>query len=69
MTSPKNKAKKKAPKDSITLLPCFYFVEVCIDDVLLNHFFENDCVREFDVSKKAKIIVLTLSSFRLCGDV
>lgn len=28
MPSPKNKAKKKPPKDSITLLPCFYFVEV-----------------------------------------
>ncbi|XP_072221959.1 phospholipid phosphatase-related protein type 3-like [Leuresthes tenuis] len=30
MTSPKNKAKKKPPKDSITLLPCFYFVELPI---------------------------------------
>lgn len=30
MTSPKNKAKKKPPKDSMTLLPCFYFVEVCV---------------------------------------
>lgn len=28
MTSPKSKAKKKPPKDSVTLLPCFYFVEV-----------------------------------------
>lgn len=31
MMSPKSKAKKKPPKDSITLLPCFYFVEVCAD--------------------------------------
>lgn len=31
MMSPKNKAKKKPPKDSMTLLPCFYFVEVCVD--------------------------------------
>lgn len=69
MTSPKNKAKKKAPKDSMTLLPCFYFVEVCIDDVLLNHFFENDCIWEFDVSKKAKIMLSSFSSFRVCGDV
>uniref|UniRef100_A0A3Q1GA83 Phospholipid phosphatase-related protein type 3 n=1 Tax=Acanthochromis polyacanthus TaxID=80966 RepID=A0A3Q1GA83_9TELE len=30
MTSPKNKAKKKPPKDSMTLLPCFYFVELPI---------------------------------------
>ncbi|KAM3870791.1 phospholipid phosphatase-related protein type 3-like [Diretmus argenteus] len=30
MTSPKNKAKKKQPKDSMTLLPCFYFVELPI---------------------------------------
>uniref|UniRef100_A0A3Q3J6R8 Phospholipid phosphatase-related protein type 3 n=1 Tax=Monopterus albus TaxID=43700 RepID=A0A3Q3J6R8_MONAL len=30
MTSPKSKAKKKPPKDSITLLPCFYFVELPI---------------------------------------
>ncbi|XP_075879261.1 phospholipid phosphatase-related protein type 3a [Nelusetta ayraudi] len=30
MPSPKNKAKKKPPKDSITLLPCFYFVELPI---------------------------------------
>ncbi|KAF7665800.1 hypothetical protein LDENG_00131450 [Lucifuga dentata] len=30
MTSPKNKAKKKPPKDSLTLLPCFYFVELPI---------------------------------------
>ncbi|XP_034091379.1 phospholipid phosphatase-related protein type 3-like isoform X1 [Gymnodraco acuticeps] len=30
MTSPKNKAKKKTPKDSMTLLPCFYFVELPI---------------------------------------
>ena len=30
MMSPKNKAKKKPPKDSMTLLPCFYFVEVCV---------------------------------------
>ncbi|XP_068195484.1 phospholipid phosphatase-related protein type 3-like [Antennarius striatus] len=29
-TSPKNKAKKKLPKDSMTLLPCFYFVELPI---------------------------------------
>uniref|UniRef100_A0A672I6V5 Phospholipid phosphatase-related protein type 3 n=1 Tax=Salarias fasciatus TaxID=181472 RepID=A0A672I6V5_SALFA len=29
-TSPKNKAKKKPPKDSMTLLPCFYFVELPI---------------------------------------
>lgn len=28
MTSPKNRTKKKPPKDSMTLLPCFYFVEV-----------------------------------------
>ncbi|XP_034432193.1 phospholipid phosphatase-related protein type 3a [Hippoglossus hippoglossus] len=30
MTSPKNKAKKRPPKDSMTLLPCFYFVELPI---------------------------------------
>ncbi|XP_053700661.1 phospholipid phosphatase-related protein type 3-like [Synchiropus splendidus] len=30
MASPKSKAKKKPPKDSITLLPCFYFVELPI---------------------------------------
>ncbi|MED6255687.1 Phospholipid phosphatase- protein type 3 [Ataeniobius toweri] len=30
MTSPKTKAKKKPPKDSMTLLPCFYFVELPI---------------------------------------
>uniref|UniRef100_A0A665UX08 Phospholipid phosphatase-related protein type 3 n=1 Tax=Echeneis naucrates TaxID=173247 RepID=A0A665UX08_ECHNA len=30
MASPKNKAKKKPPKDSMTLLPCFYFVELPI---------------------------------------
>ncbi|XP_028972365.2 phospholipid phosphatase-related protein type 3 [Esox lucius] len=30
MTSPKAKAKKKPPKDSMTLLPCFYFVELPI---------------------------------------
>nr|XP_040055892.1 phospholipid phosphatase-related protein type 3-like [Gasterosteus aculeatus aculeatus] len=30
MTSPKNKAKKKQPKDSMTMLPCFYFVELPI---------------------------------------
>ncbi|XP_072313616.1 phospholipid phosphatase-related protein type 3a isoform X2 [Eucyclogobius newberryi] len=30
MTSPKHKAKKKPPKDSMTLLPCFYFVELPI---------------------------------------
>uniref|UniRef100_A0A3Q3WR70 Phospholipid phosphatase-related protein type 3 n=1 Tax=Mola mola TaxID=94237 RepID=A0A3Q3WR70_MOLML len=30
MTSPKNKARKKPPKDSMTLLPCFYFVELPI---------------------------------------
>ncbi|KAM6912128.1 phospholipid phosphatase-related protein type 3-like [Xenentodon cancila] len=30
MTSPKSKAKKKPPKDSMTLLPCFYFVELPI---------------------------------------
>ncbi|XP_046873140.1 phospholipid phosphatase-related protein type 3a [Hypomesus transpacificus] len=30
MMSPKNKAKKKPPKDSMTLLPCFYFVELPI---------------------------------------
>lgn len=36
MTSPKNKAKKKPPKDSITLLPCFYFVEVSVNR-LMNH--------------------------------
>uniref|UniRef100_A0A673CTV2 Phospholipid phosphatase-related protein type 3 n=1 Tax=Sphaeramia orbicularis TaxID=375764 RepID=A0A673CTV2_9TELE len=28
--SPKSKAKKKPPKDSMTLLPCFYFVELPI---------------------------------------
>lgn len=41
MTSPKNKAKKKPPKDSMTLLPCFYFVEVCVEtlDILMNHLF------------------------------
>lgn len=33
MMSPKSKAKKKPPKDSITLLPCFYFVEVCADHI------------------------------------
>ncbi|XP_077418344.1 phospholipid phosphatase-related protein type 3a isoform X2 [Vanacampus margaritifer] len=30
MTSPKNRTKKKPPKDSLTLLPCFYFVELPI---------------------------------------
>ncbi|XP_056152350.1 phospholipid phosphatase-related protein type 3a [Lampris incognitus] len=30
MPSPKSKAKKKQPKDSVTLLPCFYFVELPI---------------------------------------
>uniref|UniRef100_A0A8C6TLB7 Phospholipid phosphatase-related protein type 3 n=1 Tax=Neogobius melanostomus TaxID=47308 RepID=A0A8C6TLB7_9GOBI len=30
MASPKHKAKKKPPKDSMTLLPCFYFVELPI---------------------------------------
>eukprot|EP00066_Takifugu_rubripes_P001324 XP_003962446.1 PREDICTED: lipid phosphate phosphatase-related protein type 3-like [Takifugu rubripes] len=30
MMSPKSKAKKKPPKDSLTLLPCFYFVELPI---------------------------------------
>ncbi|XP_065132425.1 phospholipid phosphatase-related protein type 3a [Paramisgurnus dabryanus] len=30
MMSPKDKPKKKPPKDSITLLPCFYFVELPI---------------------------------------
>uniref|UniRef100_A0A1A8QUU1 Phospholipid phosphatase-related protein type 3 n=1 Tax=Nothobranchius rachovii TaxID=451742 RepID=A0A1A8QUU1_9TELE len=30
MASPKTKAKKKPPKDSMTLLPCFYFVELPI---------------------------------------
>ncbi|KAF6728270.1 Lipid phosphate phosphatase-related protein type 4 [Oryzias melastigma] len=30
MTSPKSKAKKKQTKDSLTLLPCFYFVELPI---------------------------------------
>ncbi|XP_019746063.1 phospholipid phosphatase-related protein type 3a [Hippocampus comes] len=30
MTSPKNRTKKKPPKDSMTLLPCFYFVELPI---------------------------------------
>nr|XP_061798839.1 phospholipid phosphatase-related protein type 3-like [Nerophis lumbriciformis] len=30
MTSPKSRAKKKPPKDSMTLLPCFYFVELPI---------------------------------------
>uniref|UniRef100_A0A3P9MN75 Phospholipid phosphatase-related protein type 3 n=1 Tax=Oryzias latipes TaxID=8090 RepID=A0A3P9MN75_ORYLA len=30
MTSPKSKAKKKQTKDSFTLLPCFYFVELPI---------------------------------------
>ncbi|KAJ8003786.1 hypothetical protein DPEC_G00152010 [Dallia pectoralis] len=30
MTSPKAKAKKKPPKDSMALLPCFYFVELPI---------------------------------------
>ncbi|KAM6960919.1 phospholipid phosphatase-related protein type 3a [Aplochiton taeniatus] len=30
MMSPKNKPKKKPPKDSMTLLPCFYFVELPI---------------------------------------
>lgn len=29
MISPKDKA--KAPKDSMTLLPCFYFVEVGVE--------------------------------------
>lgn len=27
-SSPSEKMKKKPPKDSLTLLPCFYFVEV-----------------------------------------
>ncbi|XP_028670552.1 phospholipid phosphatase-related protein type 3 [Erpetoichthys calabaricus] len=30
MISPKDKPKKKPPKDSLTLLPCFYFVELPI---------------------------------------
>ncbi|KAK6325388.1 hypothetical protein J4Q44_G00047300 [Coregonus suidteri] len=30
MSSPKAKAKKKPPKDSMTLLPCFYFIELPI---------------------------------------
>ncbi|XP_073675144.1 phospholipid phosphatase-related protein type 3a [Garra rufa] len=30
MMSPKDKPKKKPPKDSMTLLPCFYFVELPI---------------------------------------
>lgn len=30
MISPKDKPKKKPPKDSMTLLPCFYFVELPI---------------------------------------
>ncbi|KAJ8371991.1 hypothetical protein AAFF_G00298130 [Aldrovandia affinis] len=30
MISPKDKPKKRPPKDSITLLPCFYFVELPI---------------------------------------
>nr|XP_057913620.1 phospholipid phosphatase-related protein type 3-like isoform X1 [Doryrhamphus excisus] len=30
MMSPKSRAKKKPPKDSMTLLPCFYFVELPI---------------------------------------
>ncbi|XP_055087339.1 phospholipid phosphatase-related protein type 3-like [Periophthalmus magnuspinnatus] len=30
MASPKHKTKKKPPKDSMTLLPCFYFVELPI---------------------------------------
>ncbi|XP_077477035.1 phospholipid phosphatase-related protein type 3a [Stigmatopora argus] len=30
MTSPKSRTKKKPPKDSMTLLPCFYFVELPI---------------------------------------
>ncbi|XP_055015403.1 phospholipid phosphatase-related protein type 3-like [Boleophthalmus pectinirostris] len=30
MVSPKHKPKKKPPKDSMTLLPCFYFVELPI---------------------------------------
>ncbi|XP_077394976.1 phospholipid phosphatase-related protein type 3a [Festucalex cinctus] len=30
MMSPKNRTKKKPPKDSLTLLPCFYFVELPI---------------------------------------
>ncbi|XP_061749747.1 phospholipid phosphatase-related protein type 3a [Nerophis ophidion] len=30
MASPKSRAKKKPPKDSMTLLPCFYFVELPI---------------------------------------
>ncbi|XP_061699920.1 phospholipid phosphatase-related protein type 3a isoform X2 [Syngnathoides biaculeatus] len=30
MASPKSRAKKKPPKDSVTLLPCFYFVELPI---------------------------------------
>uniref|UniRef100_A0A4W5KHR4 Phosphatidic acid phosphatase type 2/haloperoxidase domain-containing protein n=1 Tax=Hucho hucho TaxID=62062 RepID=A0A4W5KHR4_9TELE len=30
MSSPKAKTKKKPPKDSMTLLPCFYFIELPI---------------------------------------
>lgn len=41
MMSPKSKAKKKPPKDSITLLPCFYFVEVCADYIAENKTREN----------------------------
>ncbi|KAL1022239.1 hypothetical protein UPYG_G00024080 [Umbra pygmaea] len=35
MSSPKTKAKKKPPKDNMTLLPCFYFVEIMLGEGLM----------------------------------